>query len=95
MKDAVQSGKIYQKIVEPGTGSRYWIIVGHDDNRVPFVALPDYKRAATMSWSKYVHWAYVAEKLQITIPDAQTVAQILNDWNPAYTEAQAVSGEAL
>jgi hypothetical protein len=80
-KDDYFTGRTYQRIVEPGNGARYWIIVGHSETGAPFVALPDYKVAATMSFYG-VDISYVREKLRgLTIPDAEAVTEILNEWD--------------
>jgi hypothetical protein len=74
------SENVRQKVVEPGNGSRYWIIAGKSEDGVPFVALPDYGKSATMAYSGYTTVDYVIEKLRLTIPDAEAVTQILNEW---------------
>lgn len=59
-------------VVEPGNGSRYFIVYGED-----FVALPDYGVAATMTPHPVEH-GYIATKLQLTDADARAVFKALN-----------------
>jgi len=72
--------KYAQKIVEPGNMTRYWIIVGRSEDNVPFVALPDFGKAATMEYRYEPHWSYVSEKLKLAHGDAVPVAKILAEW---------------
>lgn len=67
-----------QAIVCPGNGTRYWVIVGEDEDGTPFVALPDFGKAATMAY-RHAHVSYVAQKLGLSDPDAEAVTAILND----------------
>lgn len=56
----------------PGNGTRYAIVFGTIPGGDPFVALPDFGVAATMS-THPAEWGYVAEKLHLSEPDAREV----------------------
>lgn len=60
-------------IVQPGNGTRYFIVFGSD-----FVALPDFGVAATMS-PHPVEYGYVQTKLQLTEADAKVVFEALRN----------------
>ena len=66
---------------EPGNGTSYWIVYGTDENGTPFVALPDFRTAATMAWASYMHPSYAGEKLGLGYADAGAVAEFLNSVN--------------
>lgn len=59
-------------VVEPGNGSRYFIVYGTD-----FVALPDFGVAATMT-PHPVEYTYLRDKLRLTDKDARAVFAALN-----------------
>lgn len=59
-------------VVEPGNGTRYFIVYG--DN---FVALPDFNVAATMTPHPAEH-GYIADKLRLSDTDAREVFKALN-----------------
>lgn len=62
---------------EPGNGTRYMIIWGAVDG-VPFIALPDFGRAAVAAHRPVEH-TYLASKLSISEPDALAVFEFLRD----------------
>jgi hypothetical protein len=64
-------------IVTPGNGTRYLIVHGTDNNGTPFVCLPDFGVAATMT-PHPVEWTYVSEKLKLSELDARAVFNALN-----------------
>ena len=68
-----------ETVICPGNGSRYWVIAGTGKDGVPWVALPDYGRAARMEWRRYVTPGYAAEKLGLAAGDAEAVAEILSN----------------
>jgi hypothetical protein len=59
-------------VVEPGNGSRYFIVYGSD-----FVALPDFGVCATMTPHPVEH-TYIATKLRLNDLDARIVFAALN-----------------
>jgi hypothetical protein len=63
---------IYSTIYQPGNGTRYAIVWGTVGGGEPFVALPDFGKAATMTPYPAEH-LYVAEKLGISEADAKHV----------------------
>ena len=65
-------------VTSPGNGSRYWILTGVGEDATPWVALPDYARAAAMEWRRHVTPGYAAEKLGLGAGDAVAVAAALN-----------------
>lgn len=59
-------------VVEPGNGTRYFIVYGEE-----FVALPDFGKAATMT-PHPAEWGYIASKLDLKDTDAREVFKALN-----------------
>lgn len=63
----------------PGNGTRYWVIAGVGEDGTPWVALPDFGKAATMEWRGYTTPGYVQEKLGLGVTDAKAISKFLTE----------------
>lgn len=59
----------------PGNGSRYNYAVWHSNDEW-YVAFPEFGKSARVGTGN--HWSYIAEKLRVSMPDAEVMAHIIN-----------------
>ena len=66
-------------MAEPGNGTRYQIVLGYTVTGEPFVAIPNFGKAAVMD-PYPIEAGYVGQKLGLNEADATAVFDAIKEW---------------